>query len=72
MIISAISNLHIILGTVGLVAGAMALFSAKGAKLHRKVGNVFFVSMLIVSAIGAYVAYIKTDIPFQRLYSLVC
>lgn len=65
MIISAISNLHIILGTVGLVTGAVALFSAKGAKLHRKAGNVFFLSMLIVSAIGSYVAYIKTDIPFS-------
>ena len=65
MIISAISNLHIILGTVGLVAGAAALFSAKGANLHRKAGNVFFISMLIVSAIGTYIAYIKTDIPFS-------
>jgi len=65
MIISAISNLHILLGTVGLLAGAAALFSAKGAKLHRKAGNVFFVSMLVVSAIGSYIAYIKNDIPFS-------
>ena len=65
MTTSAISNLHILLGTVGLLAGAGALFSAKGATLHRKAGNVFFVSMLIVSAIGSYIAYIKSDIPFS-------
>jgi uncharacterized membrane protein len=65
MIISTISSLHILLGTVGLLAGAAALFSAKGAKLHRSAGNVFFVSMLVVSAIGSYIAYVKSDIPFS-------
>ena len=65
MIISAISNFHIILGTVSLIAAAVALLTAKGARLHRTAGNIFFVSMLIVSAIGSYIAYIKSDIPFS-------
>lgn len=45
---------HIILGTVGLLSGAAALVFQKGSRLHRAAGNVFFPSMLIMSAIGAY------------------
>jgi uncharacterized membrane protein len=36
-----------------LFSGATALLSRKGARLHRFAGNVFLVSMLIMSAIGA-------------------
>ena len=48
--------LHIGGGTVGLVSGAAALAFRKGSRLHRLAGNVFFVSMLIMSAIGAGVS----------------
>jgi len=65
MTISLISLFHIYLGTVGLLAGVAAVSFAKGAKLHRIAGNIFFVSMLIVSAMGSYIAYTKTDIPFS-------
>ncbi|MDB5975299.1 MAG: hypothetical protein JWR07_2059 [Nevskia sp.] len=52
--------LHICAASLGLLTGAMALFSRKGARLHRKLGNVFFVSMLFMSASGAYLALMKS------------
>ncbi len=45
--------LHISAGGIGLLSGAAALLSRKGARLHRLAGNVFFISMMIMSAIGA-------------------
>jgi len=46
-------SLHITAGSVGLVSGYTALFSRKGSYLHRRAGNWFFVSMLVMSGIGA-------------------
>lgn len=51
-----ILSIHITAGTVGLTSGTVALASRKGSYLHRRAGNWFFVSMLIMSAIGASVA----------------
>ncbi len=48
--------LHVSGGGAGIISGATALLSRKGGRLHRVAGNVFFVSMLIMSAIGACVA----------------
>ncbi|MGA9335868.1 MAG: hypothetical protein WBV39_16425 [Rudaea sp.] len=45
--------LHIAGGSVGIVSGSVALLARKGERLHRNAGNVFFVSMLIMAAIGA-------------------
>lgn len=53
---NAMLVLHIGGGAVGLVSGTVALAARKGARVHRMAGNVFFVSMLIMSAIGAGVA----------------
>ena len=47
---------HIGTGIAGIVSGAVALFVRKGSSLHRATGNVFFVSMLTMSASGAYMA----------------
>jgi len=44
--------LHIIAGLLGLVSGFLALYSAKGAKLHRLGGMVFVVSMLVMASSG--------------------
>jgi hypothetical protein len=48
--------LHISAAGIGLLSGAAALLFRKGGRLHRMAGNVFFVSMLLMSAIGACVA----------------
>ncbi len=44
---------HVVAGGIGIISGAVALVVTKGGRVHRTVGNAFFVSMLIMSAIGA-------------------
>lgn len=48
--------LHIAAGTTALVSGAIALFAAKGGRLHRAAGNVFFPAMLVMAAFAIYLA----------------
>lgn len=48
--------LHIVGGTAGLLSGIAAISARKGAWLHRAAGVVFFVSMLLMSAMGAWMA----------------
>jgi uncharacterized membrane protein len=48
--------LHIGGAGIGLLSGATALLVEKGQRLHRLAGNVFFASMLTMSAIGACAA----------------
>ena len=48
--------LHIAGGTVGILSGAAALAFRKGRRLHMIAGNIFFVSMMAMAAIGAFVA----------------
>ena len=47
---------HIIGGTLGLLAGYTALFSVKGAVTHRRSGMVFVYAMLAMCAAGAFMA----------------
>ena len=53
---TALLVLHIGGGTIGLISGFAALAVRKGGQLHRWIGNTFFVSMLIMAAIGATVS----------------
>jgi hypothetical protein len=48
--------IHIIAGALALAAGWIALFSPKGARLHRASGMVFVCTMLVMSATGAVMA----------------
>ena len=48
--------IHIIAGGIGLVAGYIALYSAKGAPLHRKAGIVFVYAMLSMCVPGLVIA----------------
>ncbi|MBS7457167.1 DUF2306 domain-containing protein [Coralloluteibacterium stylophorae] len=52
---------HIVAGSMALVAGAVALYSAKGAGLHRASGMAFVYSMLIMSATGAVMAAFRSE-----------
>jgi hypothetical protein len=47
---------HIAGGTVGILAGAAALTVRKGRGLHVLAGNTFFVAMIVMAGIGAFVA----------------
>jgi hypothetical protein len=50
--------LHISGGTIGLVSGTVAVFAAKGGRLHRTSGNIFFGSMLVMAAFAIYLAFV--------------
>ena len=53
--------LHISAGTVGLLSGTVSMSFRKGSRGHRAAGNVFFVSMLCVAAMGTYMAIVKAQ-----------
>lgn len=53
--------IHICGGIVGVLSGSTALVARKGARLHRKSGDVFVISMLTMAAAGAYVAFTKSQ-----------
>ena len=50
---------HICAGILGLLSGAVAMSFRKGSHRHRVAGNVFVISMLSLSASGAYLGFIK-------------
>ena len=61
MSFSPVLFLHICAGAVGLLSGAAAVSFRKGSHRHRVAGNVFFISMLSMSAAGAYMAAVKSE-----------
>jgi len=52
---------HIAGGMIAVLAGSMALVVRKGSPLHRRSGDVFAISMLFMSAAGAYIALRKSQ-----------
>jgi uncharacterized membrane protein len=54
---------HIIAGSIAIVAGFISVFALKGLKLHRKSGMVFVYSMLVLSVTGAVIATVKHQTP---------
>ncbi|HXS22060.1 MAG TPA: hypothetical protein VN735_12570 [Steroidobacteraceae bacterium] len=53
--------LHVTGGTVGLLAGTVAVLARKGARLHRVAGTVFFVSMLVMAGFADYLGLVLPD-----------
>jgi amino acid transporter len=53
--------IHILAGGIGLIAGYVALFSAKGATLHRKTSLLFVVAIVTLSLTGALVAFLSAS-----------
>lgn len=53
--ISPILLVHICTAVVGLLSGYLAMIYRKGSGGHGAAGTVFFVSMLLMSASGAYI-----------------
>ena len=49
--------LHVLAGTIAIVAGFIALYSVKGLKLHRKSGMVFVCVMLVMALSGTVMAF---------------
>jgi hypothetical protein len=53
--------LHIAAGTLGMLSGYVAVFLLKGSRRHAIAGNVFVVSMLILSSTGVFLATLKSQ-----------
>jgi hypothetical protein len=53
--------LHIASGTSGILSGFAASFFRKGSRRHALAGNVFVVSMLLLSATGASMALLRHE-----------
>jgi hypothetical protein len=53
--------LHIAGGTSGILSGFAASFLRKGSRRHGFAGNVFVVSMLLLSTTGTYMALLKHE-----------
>ena len=51
-----VTILHVIAGTVGLLTGIVAVSSRKGARVHRVMGALFCVSMLVMAVLADYLA----------------
>lgn len=54
---------HILAGTVALVSGYAALYSVKGATLHRRSGSIFVYAMLAMTVFGATIALVAGAAP---------
>ena len=48
--------MHIAAGSLAFATGTIALLARKGATVHRRVGMVFFVSMLVMSSSALYLS----------------
>src|SRR6476646_9267484 len=59
MRLSPMLLLHICVGTLGVLSGAVAISFRKGSRWHRLTGMVFAISMLSLGASGAYMAFMK-------------
>ena len=51
--------IHIIAGSIAVIAGFIAVFVFKGGKLHRKSGMFFVYAMVILALTGAVIAVVK-------------
>lgn len=49
--------LHILAGSLSILAGATALASAKGARIHRTAGAIFTLSMIATGLAAAWLGY---------------
>jgi len=62
---------HIITGIFALLFGFSALAFRKGAQLHRASGNIFFVSMLLLTASAAILGGNDPYVPILTFYFVI-
>ena len=55
--------IHIIGGSIAIIAGFISVFAVKGLKLHRKSGMIFVYSMVVLSLTGAAIAILRHQPP---------
>ena len=54
--------LHILGGTLGLIAGTIAMIARKGDRPHRISGNIFTLAMLTLATSGFWLAILKSQV----------
>lgn len=54
---------HIIAGSLGIISGFVALYAAKGGRLHRRGGMVFVYAMVTMALMGALMAIVRHAAP---------
>jgi uncharacterized membrane protein len=54
---------HIIGGSIAIIAGFISVFSVKGLTLHRKSGMIFVYSMVVLSLTGAVIGTLRHQTP---------
>ena len=77
ILIQYVLYLHIIVGGISLLAGAVAILSAKGKSTHKSAGKVYFLAMTVVFITGIVVAGYQFNrflflIAFLSYYSVFC
>ena len=58
---------HVVAGSIGLIAGFVALYAGKGAPLHRRAGMVFVWSMLAMCTVGVMMAAVRGIAPHANI-----
>jgi uncharacterized membrane protein len=54
--------LHVMAGLTALLAGAVALYALKGARLHRRSGILFVYAMLVMASTGALMSVLHVNV----------
>jgi uncharacterized membrane protein len=54
---------HIIGGSIAIIAGFISVFSVKGLKLHRKSGMIFVYAMVVLALTGAVIGTLRHQTP---------
>jgi len=62
---------HICAATIGLLSGALAMIFRKGGGKHGAAGTLFFVSMLVMTSTGAYIAAFLRPIALNVVVALL-
>lgn len=62
---------HIAAGGLGILSGFVALYTTKGAPVHRRAGMVFVYSMLTMAVAGGIIAAVKGVAPAVNIPSAV-
>jgi len=58
---SGLTWVHVVFGSLALLAGAAALSLRKGSPLHARAGTAFFAAMLVLTGTGAAMAALKPE-----------
>lgn len=67
--VDALLVIHVLAGIVGLATALIAASNRKGSKIHRRVGTVFFWSMVVIGATAIPVTFFRPN-PFLFFIAL--